>query len=288
MGPWDRWDLGLKDPGPQGPPIIKLHIDYIMKLFIDTRPGPARPGPARPARPARPVRPAPLHCRGQATCWRVRKNARVRHMATLGPGARGPGLSSLAIPVPLFRKPFQAIWYDIYPRSLANICNALSWPRPLRLERVGRARGTLQKTTQRRKTYPSHGPPAANPAPLWPRAQGLGPGREVDVVQIGALGPLAAVALPTAVLIVAALYLMSCARLPLRRALARLGARAPRRREPLSRNCLSLFGLPCVSVLFAPRSARTLACFALWPAHEVGHPCSGAGIVESGGVAAKV
>ena len=46
MGPWDRWDLGLKDPGPQGPPIIKLHIDYIMKLFIDTRPGPARPGPA--------------------------------------------------------------------------------------------------------------------------------------------------------------------------------------------------------------------------------------------------
>ena len=46
MGPWDRWDLGLKDPGPQGPPIMKLHIDYIMKLFIDTRPGPARPGQA--------------------------------------------------------------------------------------------------------------------------------------------------------------------------------------------------------------------------------------------------
>ena len=22
MGPWDRWDLGLKDPGPQGPPIM--------------------------------------------------------------------------------------------------------------------------------------------------------------------------------------------------------------------------------------------------------------------------
>merc|ERR1712083_733686 len=51
MGPWDRWDLGLKDPGPQGPPIIKLDIDFIMKLFIDTRPGPARPGLARPARP---------------------------------------------------------------------------------------------------------------------------------------------------------------------------------------------------------------------------------------------
>merc|ERR1712185_125997 len=53
MGPWDRWDLGLKDPGPQGPPIIKLHVDYIMKLFIDTRPGPARPGPAQPAGPDR-------------------------------------------------------------------------------------------------------------------------------------------------------------------------------------------------------------------------------------------
>ena len=28
MGPWDRWDLGLKDPGPQGPPIIKLDIRH--------------------------------------------------------------------------------------------------------------------------------------------------------------------------------------------------------------------------------------------------------------------
>ena len=52
--PWgDRWDLGTDGtlgpmgPGPQGPPIIKLDIDFIKKLFIDIRlPGPGAGYPA--------------------------------------------------------------------------------------------------------------------------------------------------------------------------------------------------------------------------------------------------
>merc|ERR1712110_173832 len=45
MGPWDRWDLGLMDPGPQGPPIIDL-IGPVKRKFRIPVPDPRLPGPA--------------------------------------------------------------------------------------------------------------------------------------------------------------------------------------------------------------------------------------------------
>ena len=43
MGPWDRWDLGTDGTWASRTP------DTSSELFIDTRPGPAQPGPAGPA-----------------------------------------------------------------------------------------------------------------------------------------------------------------------------------------------------------------------------------------------
>ena len=55
MGPWDRWDLGLKDPGPQGPPIIKL-LQNTSSEDTSSIPGPARlPGPGAGCPAAGPV-----------------------------------------------------------------------------------------------------------------------------------------------------------------------------------------------------------------------------------------
>ena len=48
MGPWDRWDLGTDGTWASRTPDTSSE-DTSSELFIDTRPGPARPG--RPGRP---------------------------------------------------------------------------------------------------------------------------------------------------------------------------------------------------------------------------------------------
>ena len=46
MGPWDRWDLGTDGTWASRTPDTSSE-DTSSELFIDTRPGPAWPGPAR-------------------------------------------------------------------------------------------------------------------------------------------------------------------------------------------------------------------------------------------------
>ena len=53
MGPWDRWDLGTDGTWASRTPDTSSE-DTSSELFIDTRPGPAWPGPAGPASPAGP------------------------------------------------------------------------------------------------------------------------------------------------------------------------------------------------------------------------------------------
>ena len=43
MGPWDRWDLGTDGTWASRTPNTSSE-DTSSELFIDTRPGPARPG----------------------------------------------------------------------------------------------------------------------------------------------------------------------------------------------------------------------------------------------------
>ena len=45
MGPWDRWDLGKDGTWASRTPDTSSE-DTSSELFIDTRPGLARPGPA--------------------------------------------------------------------------------------------------------------------------------------------------------------------------------------------------------------------------------------------------
>ena len=77
MGPWDRWDLGLKDPGPQGPwasrtPDHKTDSRYFLRgYFIDTRSGPAR-----------------ARCRGGLGRW-VFGTRPKRKIPEAGPGRSG-------------------------------------------------------------------------------------------------------------------------------------------------------------------------------------------------------
>ena len=52
MGPWDRWDLGTDGTWASRTPDTSSE-DTSSELFIDTRPGSARPSPAGPAVPDR-------------------------------------------------------------------------------------------------------------------------------------------------------------------------------------------------------------------------------------------